>query len=57
MGKYNTTPYDKLKMDLMYIERQSLLLDLRIIVMTIKTVFTPSATEGVDEKDKKSKKS
>ena len=58
MGKYNTTPYDKLKMDLMYIERQSLLLDMRIILMTIKTVFTPSATEGVkeDKKDKKEKK-
>ena len=53
MGKYNTTPYDKLKMDLMYIERQSLLLDLRIILMTIKTVFTPSATEGVDAEKKK----
>ena len=57
MGKYNTTPYDKLKMDLMYIERQSLLLDLRIILMTVKTVFTPSATEGVDaDKAKKKKK-
>ena len=50
MGKYNTTPYDKLKMDLMYIERQSLLLDLRIMLMTVKIVFTPSATEGVKEK-------
>lgn len=50
MGKYNTTPYDKLKMDLMYIENQSLRLDLRIMIMTLKTVFTPSATEGVKEK-------
>lgn len=56
MGKYNTTPYDKLKMDLMYIERQSLLLDLRIILMTVKTVFTPSATEGVDAEKTKKKK-
>ena len=30
MGKYNTTPYDKLKLDIMYIEHQSLMLDLRI---------------------------
>ena len=52
MGKYNTTPYDKLKMDLMYIERQSLLLDLRIMLMTVKIVFTPSATEGVKEGEK-----
>ncbi len=50
MGKYNTTPYDKLKMDLMYIENQSLKLDLKIMVMTLKTVFTPSATEGVKDK-------
>ena len=56
MGKYNTTPYDKLKMDLMYIERQSLLLDLRIMLMTVKIVFTPSATEGVKEGSKGKKK-
>ena len=47
MGKYNTTPYDKLKLDLMYIERQSLSLDLSIIFSTIKIVITPEATEGV----------
>ncbi|MGN1113623.1 MAG: sugar transferase [Oscillospiraceae bacterium] len=47
MGKYNTTPYDKLKLDLMYIEHQSVLLDLKIILMTIKTCFVPDATEGV----------
>ncbi len=40
-GLYDTTPYDKLKMDLMYIEQYSLLLDLRIIMMTIKTVIFP----------------
>ena len=49
MGKYNTTPYDKLKLDLMYIERQSLLLDLKIILMTIKTCFVPDATEGAEK--------
>ena len=49
MGKYNTTPYDKLKLDLMYIEHQSVLLDLKIILMTIKTCFVPEATEGVAE--------
>ncbi|MGN1133563.1 MAG: sugar transferase [Oscillospiraceae bacterium] len=47
MGKYNTTPYDKLKLDLMYIEHQSVMLDLKIILMTIKTCFVPDATEGV----------
>lgn len=48
MGKYNTTPYDKLKLDLMYIEHQSILLDMKIVLMTIKTCFVPDATEGVD---------
>lgn len=47
MGKYNTTPYDKLKLDLMYIERQSIVLDIQILLLTIKTLFTPDATEGV----------
>ncbi|MGN0584012.1 MAG: sugar transferase, partial [Ruminococcus sp.] len=40
-GLYDTLPYDKLKMDLMYIEQYSLLLDLRIIMMTIKTMIFP----------------
>lgn len=47
MGKYNTTPYDKLKLDLMYIEQQSFVLDLKIILLTIKTIFVPDSTEGV----------
>lgn len=46
-GKYNTTPYDKLKLDLMYIQRHSLALDFRIMLMTLKTVFIPDSTEGI----------
>ena len=49
MGKYNTTPYDKLKLDLMYIEHQSIREDLKIILSTVRTVFVPDATEGVDD--------
>ena len=45
-GKYNTGAEDKLKMDLMYIERQSLLLDLQLIFLTIKIIFIPESTEG-----------
>lgn len=48
-GKYNTTPYDKLKLDLMYIERHSLVLDFRIMLMTLRTVFVPDSAEGVKE--------
>ena len=40
-GVYDTTPYDKLKMDLMYIERFSITFDLRIILMTLKTMIFP----------------
>ena len=48
-GKYNTTPYDKLQMDLMYIAHPSFLEDLRIIFATIKILFLPESTEGVAE--------
>lgn len=48
-GKYNTTAYDKLKMDLMYIENYSLLLDIRLIFMTIKIMFMKESTEGFDK--------
>ena len=48
-GKYNTTPYDKLQMDLMYIAKPSVMEDLRIIFATIKILFMPESTEGVAE--------
>lgn len=47
-GKYNTPPYDKVQMDLMYIANQSLFEDLRLMLMTFKILFIPSSTEGVD---------
>lgn len=46
-GKYNTEPYDKLQMDLMYIAQQSFVTDLKIIFATIKILFIPESTEGV----------
>ena len=49
LGKYNTTPYDKLKYDLMYIENYSVWLDIKLIFMTIKILFTPSSTEGIEK--------
>ena len=49
MGKYNTTPYDKLRLDLMYIENYSLLLDLKLMLMTVKILFVSESTEGVEE--------
>ena len=47
-GKYNTTPYDKLMMDLMYFAHPSLLNDLRIIFATVKILFMLESTEGVE---------
>lgn len=40
-GVYDTVPYDKLKMDLMYIENYSFRMDMQIILMTIKTMLFP----------------
>ncbi|MBR6968230.1 MAG: sugar transferase [Ruminococcus sp.] len=49
-GAYDTTPYDKLKMDLMYIENYSTRLDIQIILMTLKTMFFPPKNNAeIDE--------
>lgn len=61
-GKYNTTPYDKLKLDLSYIENYTIWLDLKLMLLTLKILFKPESTEGIEEsqitaikmKDKKS---
>jgi len=47
-GKYNSTPYDKLQMDLMYIANPSLLMDLRIMLATVKVLFEKESTEGFE---------
>lgn len=46
-GKYNTTPYDKLVYDLMYIQKCNVLNDLVIIIQTVRVLATKSATEGI----------
>ena len=55
-GKYNTSAYDKLRLDLLYIENQSLTLDLKLILLTVRTVFTPESTEGFEEEKSKEMK-
>jgi lipopolysaccharide/colanic/teichoic acid biosynthesis glycosyltransferase len=47
-GKYNTTPYDKLKLDLTYIENYSIWLDIKLILLTFKILFQKDNTEGID---------
>jgi lipopolysaccharide/colanic/teichoic acid biosynthesis glycosyltransferase len=48
-GKYNTTPYDKLKLDLTYIQNYSVGLDLKLMLLTLKILIQPESTEGVSE--------
>ena len=45
-GTYDTEPIDKLKMDLMYIENYSFVLDLQILLMTIKIALFPPETNS-----------
>ena len=47
-GKYNTSPYDKLKLDLTYIENYSVWLDVKLMLLTLKIIFWPDSTEGVE---------
>ena len=47
-GKYNTTPYDKLKLDLTYIQNYTVWMDIKLMLLTLKILFVPESTEGVD---------
>jgi len=47
-GKYNTSPYDKLRLDMMYIENYSLMMDIKLIILTLRIIFSKDSTEGVD---------
>lgn len=49
-GKYNTKPYDKLKLDLYYIEQFSIGLDIKLMILTIKILFMKESTEGTAER-------
>ena len=48
-GKYNTSAYDKLRLDLMYIENYSLMLDIKLMILTLRILFSKESTEGVDK--------
>lgn len=52
-GKYNTTSYDKLKLDLTYIRNYSFFLDLKLMIMTPKIMLMKESTEGVMENDER----
>ena len=55
-GKYNTSAYDKLRLDLMYIENYSLLLDIKLIILTLRIIFSKDSTEGIDKQVENQKK-
>lgn len=48
-GKYNSTPEEKLQMDLMYISEVSIPLDLKLILQTIHIMMKKESTEGIQE--------
>ncbi|NYC93732.1 sugar transferase [Clostridium acetobutylicum] len=49
LGKYNTTPEDKIKYDIMYIKNYSILLDIKLIIQTVKIMFMKESTEAVKD--------
>jgi len=50
-GKYNTSAYDKLRLDLMYIENYSFIQDIKLIFMTVQIMLKKESTEGFDKID------
>ena len=46
-GKYSTTPEDKVRYDIMYIKNYSILLDLKLILQTIKIMFMKESAAGL----------
>lgn len=48
-GKYNTSPYDKLRLDMMYIENYSLILDIKLILLTLRIMLSKESTEGFEK--------
>lgn len=52
-GKYNTSPRDKLMMDITYIENYSVWLDIKLLAKTLLVFFTPESTEGFKRREGK----
>ena len=50
-GRYNTTPEDKLMLDLMYIESFSLWLDIKLLFRTPMVLFKSDSTQGFEQQE------
>jgi len=50
-GKYNTSPKDKLILDLMYIEEYSFWLDIKLLFQTLIVLFKKDSTEAFRKED------
>lgn len=48
-GRYNTTPIDKLKLDLTYIQEYSFWLDIKLVLLTFRIVFRKESSEGIEK--------
>lgn len=53
-GKYNSTPREKLHMDMIYISRPSIIEDIRLIFTTVRVLFMKESTEGFESQFVKS---
>lgn len=54
-GKYASDFNSKLNFDLLYIKKYSLLLDVKIMLQTIKILFDKVSSKGLDEEEEKNK--
>lgn len=52
-GRYSTDPYEKLMLDLLYIQSYSIMLDVKLIIETIRVLFVKESSEGVEHSSKK----
>lgn len=48
-GRYNSTPYEKLLMDLMYINKMSVIEDIKLMFATVRILFLKESTEGLSD--------
>jgi len=50
-ARYDTSPQDKTLYDLLYIKDYSLWIDIKLILLTAKIIFTRESSDGVKEKE------